>query len=446
MGGVGSGRPPSVETLVKRFSEQNKPSADVWNAGVLPNLSGVKNEIRNGYANITTDDLVEGSGNKYFTDSNLITSPTFISLSGSVAQNTTNIYSVSGGLIALSGAYNTHATNTSNPHSVTLAQVGGTTDHTALTNIGTNTHAQIDTKLTSLSGVDVKNATNITTVSGALYTLSGANRVDHIVFGGNIYTLNIQMTGTSGATLSNKNNIITLSGGLYALSGAVAQNTANILAVSGSHVALSGAFYNHSARHENGGADLVDHNSLQNYVANEHINWTDTTHTLETTGNVSGAIIYAKNRIQAVNSLNVGGALLDTKVNVSGAFIANRGQLYIDGNNDNAFIVINSTSGAKQTGIRFDQNNSAKWTVSKRPNNDDFAFYTPGQARLYLKSTGEVGIGVADPNYKLDVSGAIVLRNMIEPATPTTSALLFASGGAMYVKGSSGTVTKIANA
>ena len=38
-----------------------------------------------------------------------------------------------------------HISDTSNPHSVTLAQVGGTTNHTALSNIGTNTHAQIDT-------------------------------------------------------------------------------------------------------------------------------------------------------------------------------------------------------------------------------------------------------------------------------------------------------------
>lgn len=42
-----------------------------------------------------------------------------------------------------------HIANTSNPHSVTLAQVGGTTDHTALSNIGTNTHAQIDTAVTA---------------------------------------------------------------------------------------------------------------------------------------------------------------------------------------------------------------------------------------------------------------------------------------------------------
>ena len=41
----------------------------------------------------------------------------------------------------------THLASTSNPHSVTLAQVGGTNDHTALSNIGSNSHSAIDTHI-----------------------------------------------------------------------------------------------------------------------------------------------------------------------------------------------------------------------------------------------------------------------------------------------------------
>jgi hypothetical protein len=44
-------------------------------------------------------------------------------------------------------------TATGNPHQVTLAEVGGTTDHTALSNIGTKTHAQIDSYLANEDAV-----------------------------------------------------------------------------------------------------------------------------------------------------------------------------------------------------------------------------------------------------------------------------------------------------
>lgn len=59
-------------------------------------------------------------------------------------------------------ANTTHrGTTTGNPHSVTLSDVGGTTDHTALSNIGTNTHPQIDTHLASTSNPHTVTATQV---------------------------------------------------------------------------------------------------------------------------------------------------------------------------------------------------------------------------------------------------------------------------------------------
>lgn len=46
--------------------------------------------------------------------------------------------------VASTALNTTHRGLTNNPHSVTLGQVGGTTDHTALSNIGTRTHAQLE--------------------------------------------------------------------------------------------------------------------------------------------------------------------------------------------------------------------------------------------------------------------------------------------------------------
>ena len=62
MGGRGSGRKPSAETIVKR----SQPIASTISENIIiPNYSGVKHEISEGTSNISTDDLNEGSTNLY---------------------------------------------------------------------------------------------------------------------------------------------------------------------------------------------------------------------------------------------------------------------------------------------------------------------------------------------------------------------------------------------
>src|SRR3990167_4150194 len=69
MGGQGSGRPPSAESIIKKT--QFQPQAPIASSGgegmFLPNLSGVQHELRRGTHNITTDDLAEGVTNLYDT-------------------------------------------------------------------------------------------------------------------------------------------------------------------------------------------------------------------------------------------------------------------------------------------------------------------------------------------------------------------------------------------
>ena len=66
MGGQGSGRPPKPETLVKRWSEQTKPTTAVSNALVLPNLSGDHSAGQVLTTPVNANDIV----NKAYCDSN----------------------------------------------------------------------------------------------------------------------------------------------------------------------------------------------------------------------------------------------------------------------------------------------------------------------------------------------------------------------------------------
>src|SRR3990167_11211204 len=76
MGGEGSGR---HKDPVKRLSELKTPIINLGEPVFLPNLSGVKTEIKSGTSNITTDDLTQGSTNLY---SQWVTSGAIIYLSG----------------------------------------------------------------------------------------------------------------------------------------------------------------------------------------------------------------------------------------------------------------------------------------------------------------------------------------------------------------------------
>jgi hypothetical protein len=74
-----------------------------------------------------------------------------------------------------------------------------------------------------------------------------------------------------------------------------------------------------------------------------------------------------------------------------------------------------------------------------------------GVQDLVLKGTGRMGVGIvigATPRAQVDIAGlgTLFLQNGTAPATPTGGGILYVESGALKYKGSSGTVTPIANA
>ena len=83
--------------------------------------------------------------------------------------------------------------------------------------------------------------------------------------------------------------------------------------------------------------------------------------------------------------------------------------------------------------IDVDQDTYVSAETSANTDNDELKFFTAGQERAIIKSDGKMGIGTTTPNEKLDVNGALYLRNV--SALTTTSNRLYSVGGILYWDG-----------
>ena len=95
----------------------------------------------------------------------------------------------------------------------------GVTDHTLLTNIGTNTHAQIDTALTRLantSGTNTGDQTTITGNAGTATKLATARTINEVAFDG---TSNITITDNTKLTKTNPSITGSVTEQVYDLTG-----------------------------------------------------------------------------------------------------------------------------------------------------------------------------------------------------------------------------------
>jgi len=163
------------------------------------------------------------------------------------------------------------------------------------------------------------------------------------------------------------------------------------------------------------------------------------------------------------NTGNVGiGVTPSYKLDVRSTTAAN--QLRLSGSNQNSMVFANAAAGASNgflVGRSFSSDDANNWFIYD---------VTSSALRFFIGSTGNVGIGTPAPTAKFDVAGdmtvsssgnlgvgvvtfgtsaakVIGLANATAPTTsPAGMGQLYVESGALKYRGSSGTVTTIANA
>ncbi|HCI03709.1 TPA: hypothetical protein DE059_02160 [Candidatus Peribacteria bacterium] len=98
----------------------------------------------------------------------------------------------------------------------------------------------------------------------------------------------------------------------------------------------------HASEHASGGGDAVDHDTLTNFAANEHIDWTGATDNLATTGNLSGTTLNVDKNAFIFSKLAVSGSI------VTDSNLAASGTLSVEGNvTTSGTLVVESTANIK---------------------------------------------------------------------------------------------------
>ncbi len=135
-------------------------------------------------------------------------------LSGVPTESETTVSGFRTEFVSASGTIQTELDN--HTGDATLHFTEGSIDHTAIQNIGSNTHAEIDTHLAGLAASGVATDANIVSVSGHLQSEINAvegSDVDAItVSGGSDITGTIDFVGSNGVNVSSAGNIVTFDG------------------------------------------------------------------------------------------------------------------------------------------------------------------------------------------------------------------------------------------
>lgn len=495
MGGQGSGRHPSPETIVKRFSEQNKPSDMVSNALILPNFSGDHSAGKVLTTPVNSTDIV----NKDYVDS--------LSLSGGDHSTLTNLTwdkaghpaTFSGNGVYVNGVVSGAKLYSSGEIEGGSLTVTGVVYGSLIS--GANCAIPSEGVLYLDGGGDTyltePIANNLQLVAGGVDALrctasevvinQGSVDLDFRVESDNL-TRALFVRGSDGrvsvgrAPTANLGNTLEVSGGVLidgqldvngTMSGAGVLSSGT---VSGANFYTNGTF---SAGALDVGTGIVgaevnepgeDYITIIADATNGIKFFTNGTNerleissagafdfqgsNLVTTGDITGKILTTTGRIECPKVVNASGANISGAV--SGANIYTSGKIGIGQPTPSNPLEILSDTIYQGFRIRNTSNVIVDFGgLGAGNDNGGLTMYNAGSQRIQFVANGNsniaagnnLGIGYAAGTahyYPLNLGGgAFFIANQNAPATPTGGAVLFASGGAMYVKGSSGTVTRI---
>lgn len=214
--GVGDG---DINIEVKQEVIEVEIGNDVINVELGSNIiaADLKAGISGGGAKIFPDlldvPLYQGNSGKYVKVNTTEDALVYIDVNDDISSNSSVVFNT-----------NHRGIISGNPHGVTLADVGGTTDHEQLSNIGIKTHLEIDAHVASVS-----NPHGVTKTQVGLGNVDNTADIDKPVSTATQDALDLKVDKVAGLGLSEENFTTTLKGKLDGIeSGAEVNNITDI--------------------------------------------------------------------------------------------------------------------------------------------------------------------------------------------------------------------------